>query len=240
VDIKSKAGGRIDNLLVDVGDRVRTGQVIARIDPSDSALTYNQAEADTASARAKESQTSAQYRLQVAQSQLSVAQARSQLKASEAALAASRARLATARHENDVQPALNSAAIAAAQAALDSATQDRAQLIATQPQDLATAKSTYDQASANLVAAKLFYERKDSLARQGYVALQEVDDAKAAYSVAQAQVDAAKTRLDKLGDQQKAAMATSDAKIRQAEAQVRSANAQTVTERTKQDAVRDA
>src|SRR5438477_6342517 len=39
VDIKSKAGGRVDKLLVDVGSIVRPNQVMALIDPSDTQLT---------------------------------------------------------------------------------------------------------------------------------------------------------------------------------------------------------
>src|SRR5262245_37023046 len=35
VDVKSNVGGRVDVLAVDVGTRVKKGQLIARIDPTD-------------------------------------------------------------------------------------------------------------------------------------------------------------------------------------------------------------
>src|SRR4051812_22300178 len=38
IDIKSKAGGMVNSLLVDVGTRVKKGQRIALIDPADTQL----------------------------------------------------------------------------------------------------------------------------------------------------------------------------------------------------------
>src|SRR5204863_1172206 len=36
VDVKSNVGGRVDQLRVEVGDRVHKGQLIAEIDPTDT------------------------------------------------------------------------------------------------------------------------------------------------------------------------------------------------------------
>src|SRR5947209_18942160 len=46
VDVKSNVGGRVDLLTVDVGSRVKKGQLIAKIDPTDTQSSYNQAKAD--------------------------------------------------------------------------------------------------------------------------------------------------------------------------------------------------
>ena len=50
VDIKSNAGGEILLLKVDVGDRVRKGDLIAEIDPTDARTQLDQANADQRSA----------------------------------------------------------------------------------------------------------------------------------------------------------------------------------------------
>lgn len=240
VDIKSKAGGRIDRLLVDVGDHVRANQVIARIDPTDSLLTYHQAEADTSSADAKESQSDQQYRLQLAQTRLQIDQASAAVTSAEASLAAAGARLATARQESQTQPSLVEASIAQAQASLDATKQDRAQLDATQPQDLASAQSSLDQAAANLRLAQVTLDRKSGLLEMGYIAAQEVDEARAAFEVARAQDVAARTKRAKLDEQQRTARAMADAKVRQAEAQLRNAKAQAVETATRRNAVQEA
>jgi macrolide-specific efflux system membrane fusion protein len=57
VIVKSYAGGQVDVLAVDVGDRVRAGDLIAKIDPTDSLTTYEQARADLDAAEAKLSES---------------------------------------------------------------------------------------------------------------------------------------------------------------------------------------
>lgn len=55
-----RASGRIAERLVDVGDRVREGQVLARLDPADLALALRSTAADLASAEAQETQATAE------------------------------------------------------------------------------------------------------------------------------------------------------------------------------------
>ena len=61
VEVMSKASGEVIETLVDTGDRVETGTLVARIDPRDVQNDYNQAEADY---------DVAQERLTIAESQL--------------------------------------------------------------------------------------------------------------------------------------------------------------------------
>ena len=70
VEVKSKASGEILRLLVDTGDRVQPGDLLAELDPRDVRNAYNQAVAD----------------LEVAQARVEIAQA--QLERSEELLAA--------------------------------------------------------------------------------------------------------------------------------------------------------
>ena len=62
VDIKSRAGGEVKVLAVDVGTVVKPGDLIARIDPTDSQTTYNQAEADVSAAQARVTQAPIRWR----------------------------------------------------------------------------------------------------------------------------------------------------------------------------------
>jgi membrane fusion protein, multidrug efflux system len=55
-DIAFRAGGRMAAREVDLGDRVRAGQVLARLDPTDLALGVRSAEADLSSAEAQAAQ----------------------------------------------------------------------------------------------------------------------------------------------------------------------------------------
>lgn len=237
VDVKSKAGGRIDLLAVDIGSRVKSGQILARIDPTDSMLTYSQAKASTESATAKVSQSAETYQLTVAQSAIAVDQARANLASAQANLLQAQARLQTARTENTAQPSLTNAAIAQAKAAYDAAVQSRKKLDSTQTQDLASAQSAYDQAVANDKNAQTNLARQKSLADRGFVSQSTVDTAAANASVTQANVDAAKSKLDTLGAQQRAERDSSDAAVRQAAAAYKTATTNGFTINSKQNAL---
>lgn len=226
VDIKSKAGGRVNELDVDIGSVVKAGQIIAKIDPTDSLLTFEQASADTDSAKAKESQGGAAYQLQVAQSQSGILGARASLTVARANLSAANARLQSARELYAAQPGQTAANVAQAQANYDSAVQGRAQLSQTQSQDRVAAQSAYDQASANDRNAQLNLTRLKSLLELGFVAGAEVDQAQANAGVTMAALATAKNKLDTLGNEQKAVAASEDAKVRQALEQLKSAKAQ--------------
>ena len=121
VDVKSNVGGRVDLLTVDVGDRVKKGQLIAKIDPTDTVTQYSQAKADYEAARARLDQARLNLSLQVKQNQAEIQQARQQL-------ATARSREMQARQQAAAQPGLTSAAIRQAQANLKSAQDDLRQL----------------------------------------------------------------------------------------------------------------
>ncbi|HVT11442.1 MAG TPA: efflux RND transporter periplasmic adaptor subunit [Fimbriimonadaceae bacterium] len=239
VDIKSKAGGRIDLLAVDVGDQVKAGQIIAKIDPTDSQLTYSQSKADTDAARAKESQSGATFDLQVKQSRSSIAEARAQLKSGIANRDAAAARLQTARDQDSAQPRQTALAIAESKANYDAAVQQREQLTATQAQDRATAKAAYDQAVANDQSAQAAFERQKALYAQGFASKQAVEQAQAAAGVTAASVASAKTKLDTIAAEQKAVLDNTDAKVRQALAELNTAKAQ-VDVQTRRNALAEA
>lgn len=228
VDIKSKAGGRVDALLVDEGSVVKKGQVLAKIDPSDTQLSLNTAVADQDSAVAKTSQSEKQWRLQVGSSTNSLESAKAVLAAQRQNLAAALARLEKARSTEKSQPALWRSSVAAAQASLNTATHERRQLDATQAEDRASAQSTYDQAVANRVNAEAALKRQQALLKRGFVAAQAVDTAKASYEVSAAQVRSADERVKRLPAEQRAVVDAADAKVAQTRAQLETARTQKV------------
>lgn len=241
VDIKSKAGGRVDDMLVDVGSRVKVGQEIAKIDPTDTQLAVDQAQADINRATAQTSQSTMTWELQKKQSELAIETAKTSLGSSQASLESTKARLDTAKQQSDAQPGLTSSTIASAQANLDSAKTQLDEVVqATHPQDRATAKSNYDEAEANRVNAESNLARQKKLMDQGYVSKQVVDQAQASYDVAKAQVANSKRKLDTLQQEQDASEATQRARVRQAEAQYNNAKAGKVDVRVRESNVRDA
>lgn len=62
VEVMSKASGEVVEVLVDSGDQVETGSLLARIDPRDVQNDFNQAEADYEVARERLAITEAQLR----------------------------------------------------------------------------------------------------------------------------------------------------------------------------------
>lgn len=241
VTIKSKAGGRVDRLLVDVGSKVKPGQVLAQIDPTDTKLNVDQAQADINSADARIASSQLTADLQRKQSALAVATAETSVASAKANLDASRARLATTKQQRDAQPKLTNANIASAQENVNSAQQQLKEMLeATNPQEQALAQSSYDQAVANTTNAEANLTRQKKLLEKGYVSQQVVDQAQASYDVAKAQTSSAKLKLDTMKQQQDAAVASQRARVAQARAQLNNAQAGSVDIEVRKSAVTEA
>ena len=219
VDVKSRAGGRLIKLNVDVGSVVKTGTLVGRIDPSDTLSAYNQAEADLTTARARLSQTQQQARMSGTQDTLTVTGARQ-------AILSAQAKLTQAQSQAQVQPALTRSAISQAKASLAAAEQQYQQLkAATNPQARAAAKADNAQAKATVAAADAAYNRQNQLLKKGFVAQQAVDTALAARDVARATLAQTQQRLQTIDADQKAALAASAARVSEAKGALASAQA---------------
>lgn len=240
VDIKSKAGGRVNALLVDVGSVVKKGQVIAKIDPADTLLGVNTAQAQINGAIAHAQQAQTTYQLQLQQGQIAIANARAALDAAMASRASVVAQYASAKGQAAAQPAQTAAAIAQARANYNAALKDRQALNATNPQDLAAAKAAYDQAVANEKNTKASLTRQATLVQKGYVAQQDVDTAQAAYAVNAATVESAREKMKTISAQQQAGVQSADAKVAQAKAALDSARANRVDVATKRASAQQA
>ena len=114
VDIRSKAGGRVDKILVEEGDRVTEGQLLAKIDPSDTKATVEQAQADLQSASARADAARINYSLEEKNRRNAVQDARN-------ALQIARVRYQRAQTTASTQPSLTSSNMRSARASLASA-----------------------------------------------------------------------------------------------------------------------
>jgi HlyD family secretion protein len=231
VDVKSNAGGQVELLAVDVGTIVAPGQLIAKIDPTDSRTTFNQAEADLSAANARMSQSKESLTLQKEQNV-------QQLQQATQGYEAAKARLAQAEAQAKVQPTLTKAAIRQAEANQTSAQQSLRQLKeAGVPQGTAQAKAAYDSANAALDTAKRNLDRQQGLFDKGFISAGQLDSAKLSYDTAKASADSAKERYDTVAQDYDAQMQSAQARLDQAEAALENAKANAIQDDLrKQDA----
>lgn len=167
VDIKSKAGGQVLYLPVDVGTIVQKGSVIAKIDPTNSKEVYDADQANIDGARAHTDEALQTFKLQQDQTTIGIANATAALQNAQAAQANAAQRLEEAQTEAKAQPALTAANIGQAKANLNAAVEARNAMKSTDPQGLASAQSAYNQALANQNAAKLTVQRQKLLRTKG-------------------------------------------------------------------------
>ena len=121
VIVAPEISGKLSQILVDEGDMVRAGEVVARLDDSLIRLKLAQADADVAEAEAKLAQLKAAVRPEeVARAEARVAQARAGVDAAESALQDA-IQIRDNPQELDVQIAQAQASLAEAQAHADAA-----------------------------------------------------------------------------------------------------------------------
>jgi HlyD family secretion protein len=267
VEVKSKAAGKVIQMAVEVGDRVKKGQLICRIDPSDVQTVVNQAQADLDAALARVQQAmvnwqmqrqltptqleearqgleAARARLRQAESSLAAQerQAQAELRQAEQAVAAAKARYEQAKKQAETQPALTQAAIQQAEAAYRSALENLRQLKeATIPQQKAQAQANYDQAKAQLDNAEKNLQRQRELFEKGFVAKSQLDAAEAQYAAAKATFDAAAEKLRTLEQELSAQLQMAEARVADAKAQLDNARERLRTlDAEHQTALRDA
>jgi len=217
VEIASKVTGRIEYLQVREGDRVRKGQVLVRIDPSEIEANVQQQQANLAEA---------QYRLaqaQLNQSPTNVA-VNTQIRQQKASVLSATADLNQVRENSKAQLAAANAGVRDAES------------------KVANARAAVQSAQANLDNATAKYNRILDLYKQGFTAAQDVDDAKAAMKVQQSALDIAQGQLKSAIAQKEAAeqqasivktkgdadIAAARAKLDQAKAALEYANANSV------------
>ena len=199
VRLSPPVSGRITFLEAREGDRVTAGAVLARIDPSQIEGTVLQAQSAVAEAQAR-----------LAQAEATIG---SQSVALQSAIGTGAANVTGAQAALDQARKTQRAQVAAAQAVV---TQQAASARASEAA-VASAKAQEEAARGTLRANQVKLERIEGLFKGGYIAAQDVDDAKAA----------AATSLGGVRVAQQAA-ATARAQVAQAKAQQAAARAQVV------------
>jgi len=213
VAVKSYAGGQVDVLAVDVGDIVKAGDLIAKIDPTDSLTTYNQAVADL---------TAAEARLRQAQEESQVQPTLTQAAIREADASYNSALKDLERLEKATQPQARADARAGLDKAQANAEIAEKELVRTQglkeqgfvPQsDVDTAVNRRDLARAELASAQ---QRWDTLAQE---LTPELESAQARVQQAKAGLDRA--RANSVQDRLRIAdVASAQAQVARAQAAV--------------------
>lgn len=234
VDIKSNVAGRIERMYVDLGDEVKVGDPIMDIDPTDTQVAVDQAQADLNAALARKSQAE----LNAGQE---ATQARARVNSALRSLEAARARLAQAQANRKVQPQLTQSAINQARASLSAAQkslaqtrQSRAQLqeqlkqlrSVTIPLNEQTIRSNVNQAKANLDSAQADYNRQAALLKKGYVSKGEVETSYAQLASAQATHATAQQRLNTLQQENQIAISELSSRIAEAQSRIEQSAAQ--------------
>jgi HlyD family secretion protein len=220
VEVKGRVTGRLARLLVDEGDLVRQGQLIAVIDPKETSLRVEQ---DAAQLRGAESS--------VARSSIEIAQRRITARA---AYDQAKSRVAQLALELKAQPTVTRSTIEEAQTALDTALAERDRLQqSVHPNQRTAAQSAVDEAQANYDNAQRDYKRQSDLADKGYVAGRLVDNAKLSVDLAKVRLDSAKDNLSHLDSALRAEISKANEAIAQARAGLRRAQANNYLPETK-------
>jgi len=260
VAVKSDAGGKVVLLAVDVGDKVKKGDLIAKIDPTDTQSAYTQALAGMQSTQAQLSQAEVQSQAQPALTRAAIAQAQAsydgavsdveRLQAAtqprdraDAQAALDKAQAALRGSQEDLsrltvstQPVARSQARASLDQAQESLRQAQENVKrlkqASQPQGLADAKAALDKAKSDLSVAEKELKRSRELNAQGYLSQSALDTAQNKYDNAVAATGQAQEKVRNVGDDQAA-------ELRVAESQVEEAQAGRVAAQKKWDSLTD-
>lgn len=217
VDISARTSGRIDYLVVREGDAVRKGDVLVQLNPSDLEGQLLEQQAAVAESRARLAEA------QISKSANDVA--------IEGGYQQQQANLTTARAELEQAQQTYDAQVADAQSAVVDATAR----VKTAESEVRNNQARVGSAQADAANAKQKWERYQKLLKEGYIAGQLVDDAKANYEVAdkavdvaQAQLDGAKSALDSSQAQLKSAQQKLQIAKKGADADLKTARARVV------------
>ncbi len=170
VNIAPKVTGRIEYLKVREGDRVRKGQMLVRIDSTEVEGEVQQAMASLAEAQYKLAQA------QMTQGSNDVG-VNTQIRQQKAGLSSAEADYNQAYHNAEAQIAAAKANLTDAQSSVENA------------------KASVKSAQTNLDNAKIKYDRINGLYLKGFIAAQDVDDAKANVSVQESALEIARGQL---------------------------------------------
>jgi HlyD family secretion protein len=222
VEVKSRVSGRVAELLVDEGDRVAIGQLVAVIDPQETQLQVAQNQAQVRGAE------SGRQRLDVEIAQRRVT--------AENALAKARSALRQLEAELQVQPGLTKSSIAAAESAASQAQQALDQLVrVTHPNARTATDLAVRDAELSLETAKNEAARSERLLERGYISRREQENAALQVQLATTRLKNAQENRDRLAFSQEIERKQAEERLRQAQSQLEQARLQGVQDTVKRE-----
>lgn len=231
VEVKSKVGGKVLRLLAAEGARVRAGQVLAVLDPIEQQAQVAQIRAQVAAARARLKQAQSQAQTERRTVELGIADAEEQLRATEV-------RLAQAARQARVQPHLTRMTVAQSVANDQASREVLARLNRSGlPQELADAKSNYEQAQADSELADKALARQKALLTRGFVPQSTVDEAERQAATTRSRLHAAEARFDTVKDRLDADRREAEARVAQSTAALEAARTNAVQDELRRDDV---
>ncbi|MEX2243443.1 MAG: efflux RND transporter periplasmic adaptor subunit [Fimbriimonadaceae bacterium] len=205
VEIKSKVSGRVARLLVDEGDAVAEGQLIAVIDPEETELRVSQDRSRLKGAQAALAQIDVQIKQRKVTSKTELDRAAS--------------RVETLKLELDAQPSLTRAEIESAETAYNNAVKTRDLLTrVTQPNQRASLQNQVLEAESNLQNAIAEEERSRNLLAKGYISQRAYESAKNQLDLATARVTPLKSQMGRLDSEQALERDQAEESVKQAKA----------------------
>lgn len=171
VDVKSRVAGRLLKIFVHEGQKIRAGDPIAIVDPTEVTRQVDSVKAQLAAAQAGLAQSQENYALTVRQNRLAVLRADVALKQAQASY-------------QDTEVGLKQAQAQYRQAAAPNRTQD-----------VSSANLSVARAEAQLTDAKRTLARQQSLVTKGFVAQSAADTAQVQVTFAEKDLDTQRQRL---------------------------------------------
>lgn len=220
VEVKSRVAGRIAKLLVDEGDIVTAGQLVAVIDPEETQLRVSQDQARLRGAQAQLDRLRIEIKQREVTSKTNVQRAKS--------------RVDQLKLELNAQPTLTRTEVDSAETAYNNAVRARDLLIkVTQPNEKTNLTNQLIEARANYESALSEHNRSTNLLAKGFISQRNYDDAKAKLSSSQARLDTIKSQVESLDSEQANKRGQAEESVRQAKAGFERATANTFHDATK-------
>lgn len=205
VEIKSRVSGRVAKLLVDEGDVVEAGQLVAVIDPLETQFRVEQ---DKARKRSAEAQLD---RLDVEISQRKLT--------TKTQLERARSRVDQMKLELDAQPILTRAEIESAETTYNNAVRSRDILAkVTHPNQRTSLNSQMLEAKSICDNTEAEYDRSVTLLDLGYISQRTFDNAKNQYNLAMARLQSVEDQVDRIDSEQELEFGNAEATVRQSKA----------------------
>ncbi len=219
VDVKSKAGGRVVKLLVEEGSRVKKGDLIAYIDPSDTQAVYDQSSADYQVSQSRARQAEVNARLQSLTEY-------NQVKDAQEAVELAKIRLDRAKVTANSQPDITNAQLRSAKANLESAKADFDTInLVTIPQQRKDGLVQLQQAETTLQNAINELSRQRELLLKEYVSKSAVERAETTLASAKSSFEIAQQRYKTLEPKLQADLKSANSRLKQALEQLKQAEA---------------